>query len=163
MDFDVDYPEVGATRGGPMPAGYRHLHRETELRAPLAEAAEILMSWGLHERCGLRPESASPRAVPGAEVVLHLAWLRIPCQVVWAHDGPERAGFAYGSMPGHPENGEAAFVLDRIDADRTRFTVRSFSRPGRWITRLGGPVSRAAQRRFTDRFTDRMRTACAEP
>lgn len=159
MELDVDYPEIGATKDGPLPPGYRHLRRETELDAPIAEAAEFLMTWGLHERCGLRPASDAPRAEPGATVRLRFALLTIPCQVVWTAEGPDRTGFAYGSLPGHPEQGEAAFILEPAGPGRTRFRLRSFSRPGRWFTRLAAPASRLVQTAMTDRFATRMRQA----
>ncbi|GAB3645691.1 DUF1990 family protein [Glycomyces tarimensis] len=160
MRIEVNYPEVGATQREPLPAGYRHLRRETVLEAPLAQAAEILMTWGLHERCGYRPIATAPRAAPGVKVRLTFAWTRMPCQVVWALENGERCGFAYGSMDGHLERGEAAFVLDSQEERRTRFTVTSFSKPGHWTTRLAAPAARLLQSRFTDRFLSEMRRAC---
>lgn len=161
MDFKVTYPEIGATRAGPLPRGYRHLLRSVDLDAPFSTAAEVLMTWGLHERCGLRPEATADRAAPGVEVTLRFAGLlRIPCQVVWAEEAPQRAGFGYGSMPGHPERGEAGFLLEAID-DRVRFSLRSFSVPGSTAARLGAPVARFLQSRATDQFVDTMREACS--
>jgi uncharacterized protein (UPF0548 family) len=161
MDFDVNYPEVGATRRADLPPGYRHLVRTADLDAPLASAAEILMTWGLHERCGLRPEASAPRAASGVRVALRFAGvLRIPCQVVWAEEDDAHAGFGYGSMPGHPERGEAAFLLEAAGAERSRFTVRSFSLPGTPAARVGGPLVRVLQARATDRFAAAMRDAC---
>lgn len=160
MAFNVNYPEVGATRTGPLPPGYRHLTRTADLDAPLAEAAEILMTWGLHERCGLHPEATAARAAAGVEVTLRFAGiLRIPCQVVWAEESPERVGFGYGSMPGHPERGEAAFLLEAANG-RTRFTMRSFSEPGTVAARVGAPAARFLQARATGRFAEAMREAC---
>lgn len=161
MELDVNYPEVGATRGSGLPPGYRHLVRTADLDAPLARAAGILMTWGLHERCGLRPEASAPRAAPGVVVRLRFAGVvRIPCQVVWAEEDDERAGFAYGSLPGHPERGEAAFLLEAAGPRRTRFTLRSFSVPGTLASRAVAPVSRLLQSRATDRFAAAMREAC---
>ncbi|GAA2124410.1 DUF1990 family protein [Glycomyces algeriensis] len=161
MEFKVNYPEAGATRAGPLPPGYRHLLRSVDLDAPFAEAAEVLMTWGLHERCGLHPESTADRAAPGVEVTLRFAGvLRIPCQVVWAEETPGRTGFGYGSMPGHPERGEAGFLLEAIDG-RVRFSLRSFSVPGTTAARLGAPVARFLQSRATDHFMDTMRDACS--
>jgi uncharacterized protein (UPF0548 family) len=172
VDLSVNYPEVGATRTGPLPAGYRHLERTVDLAAPLAEAADLLMAWGLHERCGLHPEATAARAAPGVQVKLRFAgllriltWRRLRaihlhCQVVWAEETPEYAGFAYGSLPGHPERGEAAFLLESVDG-RVRFTMRSFSEPGTAAPRLGAPVARFLQSRATDRFAAAMRDACA--
>lgn len=159
VNIKVNYPEVGATRHDSLPVGYRHLHREILLDAPLTSAAEVLMSWRLHERCGLHPESIEPRVVPGAEVVLRFAWMRIPCQVVWVEESPERTGFAYGSLDGHPERGEASFVLEPSGPERTRFAVRSFSKPGNWVSRIGRPVAPHLQSRATARFLTEMKTA----
>ncbi|SDL45507.1 Uncharacterized protein, UPF0548 family [Glycomyces sambucus] len=159
MDLKVTYPEIGATRTRDLPAGYRHLERETVLDAPLDRPAEILMTWGLHERCGLRPEPTAPRAAAGVEVALRFAGvMRIPCQVVWAEETPGLVGFGYGSLPGHPERGEAAFLLEPL-GDRTRFTVRSFSVPGTVASRLARPVAQAIQTRATDRWLSAMAEA----
>jgi uncharacterized protein (UPF0548 family) len=156
---DVNYPEVGATRTGDLPAGYRHLERTTVIDAPLARPAAILMTWGLHERCGLHPEATAPRAAAGVRVKLRFAGvLRIPCQVVWAEETDDFAGFGYGSLPGHPERGEAAFLLEAL-GDRTRFTVRSFSVPGTLASRAAAPVARAVQARATDRWLTAMAEA----
>lgn len=158
MDCKVDYPEVGATRTGPLPAGYRHLVRTADLDVPLDQAAELVMTWGLQERCGLRPRAEAPRAAPGVAFTLHYLGLRLPCQVVWAEETPERVGFGYGTLPGHQERGEAAFLLESVDG-RTRFTLRSFSVPGTLLSRLGTPLVRLLQSRATDRYVTVMREA----
>jgi uncharacterized protein (UPF0548 family) len=44
--------------------------------------------------------------VPGTDVLAHLGPIRVPCRVVYVLDEPERRGFAYGTLPGHPESGE---------------------------------------------------------
>jgi uncharacterized protein (UPF0548 family) len=160
MDLGVNYPEVGATRTGDLPAGYRHLELSTDLDAPLAAAAEIVMTFGLQARCGLRPESDAPRATPGAEFGLQYLGLRLPCQVVWAEETPDLVGFGYGTRPGHLERGEASFLLEPLGPDRTRFTVRSFSVPGTLLTRIGAPVTRLLQTRANDRYLTVMRDAC---
>ena len=69
-----------------------------------------------------------------------------PTRVVYVIDEPDRRGFAYGTLPGHPESGEEVFIVER-QAGSTSVEVRAFSRPGRWFTRLGAPVARRIQRR----------------
>jgi uncharacterized protein (UPF0548 family) len=51
------------------------------------------------------------RAVPGAVVLLRAGGLRIPCRVVYTVSEADRQDFAYGTLPGHPEQGEEAFVV----------------------------------------------------
>jgi uncharacterized protein (UPF0548 family) len=56
-------------------------------------------------------------------------------------DEPHRFGFAYGTLPGHPESGEEAFVIDDTDQGVV-FQIVAFSRPAAALARLGTPVSR---------------------
>jgi uncharacterized protein (UPF0548 family) len=44
-------------------------------------------------------------------------WPRdVPCRVVYVVDEPRRAGFAYGTLPGHPEiGGERVGVFNHVE------------------------------------------------
>jgi uncharacterized protein (UPF0548 family) len=77
-----------------------------------------------------------------------------PCQVVYVVDEPSRQGFAYGTLPGHPESGEESFVVSIDEDDVVEFTVTAFSRPATWFSRLGGPLTGFVQRRVTWRYLD---------
>jgi uncharacterized protein (UPF0548 family) len=132
------------------PGGHRWLRLE--------EAAEVLMTWGVHERAGLRVAASAPRVVPDAVVVMRLELgiftvpgIEIPCRVVRVIDEPDRKGFAYGTLPGHPEAGEEEFLLIR-SGERVDFRVTAFSRPTSRLARLAGPVTRRAQDFYTDRY-----------
>ena len=72
-------------------------------------------------------------------------------------DEPDRYGFAYGTLPAHPEEGEERFVATRDETGAVRFEVAAFSRPHDLLTKLGGPVARAVQRRATQQYLDGMR------
>jgi len=91
---------------------------------------------------GLRNHQASAaRAAPGVEITVVLAHtIRAPCRIVWTAETERRAGWAYGSLQGHRECGEEAFVVHRNDGDDVRLTVTAFRRPP-----LGGPVSGVEQ------------------
>jgi uncharacterized protein (UPF0548 family) len=69
------------------------------------------------------------------------------CRIVVVVDEPERYGFAYGTLPGHPERGEEAFLVERHDDGRVVFRIVAFSRSAELLARLGGPVTRAIQQR----------------
>ncbi|GAB2464154.1 DUF1990 family protein [Jatrophihabitans fulvus] len=152
----LTYAEVGATRGA-LPSGYRHVRRSRVLhRRDLDDAADDLFTWQAHRRAGLRTPASTPRVADGVEVESGFGVgplrVRVPCRVVYVIDEPDRRGFAYGTLPGHPETGEEAFVIDRA-ADRTlTFTITAFSRPATWYARLGGPVATFVQDRITDRY-----------
>lgn len=147
------YPEVGATREPVLPAGYNHLRYRAPLPAGSFEiAGEAVLTFRMHRAAGVRIDASAPRAEPGVAVTAGLgigpAQLWAPCAVVWAVDDEHRAGFAYGTLPGHPERGEEAFLVERDDDGRVWFSATAFSRPDRWFTRAGGPVVVAFQHAY---------------
>ena len=88
--------------------------------------------------------------------------LAVPCRVIAVVDEPNRWGFAYGTLPGHPEQGEEAFVVTIRTNGTVSFAITAFSRPADALVRLSGPIARAMQRRATrgyiralQRFVDR--------
>lgn len=62
--------------------------------------------------------------------------LRIPCRVIYVIDEPERSGFAYGTLPGHPESGEELFLLQWHEDGQIAFTITAFSKGGSLPARL---------------------------
>jgi len=155
------YVEVGATNGD-LPAGYRRVEVSQRLGAGEAwfdTAAARLMSWEMHRRAGLRVEADSD-AAPGCVALLRAPvgpfWIGAPVRVIDVVDEPTLAGFTYGTLPGHPESGEERFLV-RLDPDGTvRGEIRAFSRPGRLLTRLGGPLARRMQDATTQRYLDAL-------
>jgi uncharacterized protein (UPF0548 family) len=100
--------------------------------------------------------ASAPAAVPGAVVVLGLGigpvQVEAPCRVVYAVDEPHRRGFAYGTLPGHPESGEQAFVVAHHDDDAVSLTITAFSRPATRLAKIVGPLEGIAQRLITGRY-----------
>jgi uncharacterized protein (UPF0548 family) len=153
--MELTYPEVGATRDGKLPAGYHHLRYRTRLPSGSFDtAAEAVLTWRMHRAAGVEVRTDAPRAAPGVDVEMWLGAgpvrLRAPCTVVWAVAEPDRAGWGYGTRPGHPASGEEAFVVTREDGELW-FTVVSFSRPVRWFMRLAGPLAPLLQRAYAAR------------
>jgi uncharacterized protein (UPF0548 family) len=68
---------------------------------------------------------------------------------------PGRCGFAYGTLPGHPESGEEAFLLEQHDDGTVTFAVTAFSRPATALARAAGPLGRAIQSHLTSRTCGR--------
>ncbi|RJL34504.1 DUF1990 family protein [Bailinhaonella thermotolerans] len=152
------YDEVGATASGPLPAGYGHLRHRARLgpAARFGEAARRLLTWGMHRRLLLCPEFSAPRAAPGVLVISHLGPVRAPCRVVWTIEEPARAGFAYGTLPGHPETGEESFLLTVRGGDLW-FEVKSFTRPARWYSRAAGPLLTLTQQAFARAYATALK------
>jgi uncharacterized protein (UPF0548 family) len=109
----------------------------------------------MHRRAGLLVATSSSAVQEGATTVMalgpRLAGIVIPCRVVWAFDEPNRCGFAYGTLAGHPERGEEAFVIER-SSDSVTFTITAFSTPAHALVRAGGPVARRVQSWMTNRY-----------
>jgi len=154
----LTYREVGATAGD-LPNGYHHLTRRVLIghgHQLFTEAGDAVRRWQVQVRAGLSVAVSAPTATPGTVAVLGLGIgpvrLAAPCRVVYAVYEPHRRGFAYGTLPGHPETGEEAFVIEHHDDDAVSFTVTAFSRPATRLARIAGPLGRIAQRRITARY-----------
>ncbi|WP_405804475.1 DUF1990 domain-containing protein [Streptomyces sp. NBC_00210] len=167
-DRTLSYPEVGATRLGPLPDGYQHLHHTTRIgrgRAVFDAAAAVVTDWRMHRGSGVRLLSTAVRAEPGArvEISLGVGPLRFTarCQVIWATYERDRAGFGYGTVTGHPECGEESFVVDIRDDGSVWFTVMAFSRPACWYTRLAGPLVPVMQKGYAKRLGRTVRRLAA--
>ncbi|MFE3516711.1 DUF1990 family protein [Streptomyces sp. NPDC059166] len=160
----LTYPEAGATRAHPLPAGYSHLHHRAAVgrgRAAFERAGSAVTEWRVHRAAGAGLDASAARAEAGVTVTVSagIGRLRIsaPCAIVWACYGAERTGFAYGTLRGHPERGEESFVVELSEDGTVWFTVTAFSRPAAWYTRLAGPLVPVAQRWYARRLTAALR------
>jgi uncharacterized protein (UPF0548 family) len=158
VDSDFTYPAVGATAHGRPPDGFSRLRVRTRVGRGAhdqAAAARAVREWRMHRAMGVRMETTAETALPGTTVVVGLGVarlrLRAPCRVVWAVDEPDRSGWGYGTLPGHPQRGEESFVVERDATGTVWLTVTAFSRPAVWWTRAGGPLIPLMQRLYARR------------
>jgi uncharacterized protein (UPF0548 family) len=110
------YSDIGATLAGQRPEGFHHDHYETVLGQGLEifqRAVMGLKMWKAHRLTGMRVFPNNETISTDATVVVTLGTpvvaLAVPCRIVSVMDGQTRWGFAYGTLPGHPEQGEEAF------------------------------------------------------
>lgn len=162
----LSYAPVGSTRPGDQewapPPGWRAYERSVVVGRGQQEwqrAAALLLQWGVKTRSGFRIEpdtAAGTRVVEGGDYWLVASVgpvaVREPARVVAVVAEPNRCGFAYGTLVGHPVSGEEAFVLHRTAEDDVVLTLRSITRssPGRW--RLLFPLILLAQRWYRSRY-----------
>ncbi len=150
------YAEHGATTREQLPAGYHHMRRQAQIgsgRAVFDAAGQRLLEWGMHRRAGLAVTASEPVAGPGVVVRIRLGPLSGTCRVVYVVNEPDRRGFAYGTLPGHPEIGEEYFGVRFDPSDQAVYAeVVAFSRPGQWWSQLGAGAAALLQRRITDRY-----------
>lgn len=160
----LTYAAVGATRRDDLrehpPHGFRPIERLVRLGEGPERwrfASDEVMRLGIQRRAGLRPVAGLPAdgSAPvrvGDRGVLRLGPVHIPFEVVYLVDEPDRRGFAYGTLRGHPESGEEAFVVERHADASVWLRIRAFSRPAHPLLWLGYPVLRALQEAYTRRY-----------
>ena len=167
-DAPLTYPGVGSARSGTAPAGFRAVRRSAVVgsgRDAFERAAAAVLDWRAQRGAGLRVRASGPAGTPGTVVVLTAGLPRlgydIPCRVVWAQtDGDER-GFAYGTLPGHPESGEECFLVRLTPDGDVVYEIRVFFRLASRAARLAGPVSLLLQRAATELYMAAIRRAAS--
>lgn len=164
----LTYSSVGATASDPLPAGYVHDRESADLGPCSAEAFDravaALGSWQVQTGAGLLVYPGG-RVAEGETFALVIrlpvaGYVMAAGRVVYVLDEPDRRGFAYGTLPGHPEQGEEAFVVVRR-GDQLYFEVTAFSRPRHPLARLGKPLTRLLQRATLRRYLTAMRAGAA--
>ncbi|MFF5855223.1 DUF1990 domain-containing protein [Streptomyces sp. NPDC012751] len=151
------YEPVGATRDDLAfcPPGFHPMFVRTRIgegHEVFRRAAEAVLTWEMHRALGVGIDAAADRAAPGADVTVTLAGVvKAPCRIVWTVEEPRRAGWAYGTLEGHPECGEEAFVVDRTGDGTVWLTVAAFSRPAKWYAKAGGAATRGLQHAYARR------------
>jgi len=134
-DARISLTQPGAEAWTAQPAGYRAWEGSVELGSGDAVwrwAREELLRWGVKTRSGFAVEP--PEAVRRGDrpvIRAHAFGLAIrePVEVIEVVDEPDRTAFAYRTLPGHPIDGEEAFLLSRGDDGTVRLGIRSLTRP----------------------------------
>ncbi|SFT78502.1 DUF1990 family protein [Arthrobacter sp. ov118] len=169
----LNYPGIGSTEHGQAPQGFPCLVSRTYLGDgpdTYQRVARGILTWELQKRSGLRVRTDFDEVVPGARVVSGFGVgpfrINAPCEVVWvrrpaAGDGPQSAGFGYGTLPGHPERGEEAFEVEIDAAGTVSLKITAFSRHANVFYTAGGLLARAAQRHITSRYIEGARQLAA--
>jgi uncharacterized protein (UPF0548 family) len=167
-EADVTYAEVGYTRVEDWPPGYRHDVDEARLghgRETFESTVAALRGWQAHLGAGLELFPAGAAVAEGDTVLLLTRaaglWNVAPSRIVYVAEEPDSFRYGYGTLPGHPERGEASFAVHRNEQDEMIFRVASFSRPVDPLARLAKPLARRIQRRIALRYLTALRSAAA--
>ena len=154
-DEPFSYSGAGSVVGGPAPDGFvvdHRRHRLGERPGAFDAAKRALRSWEMF-RTGWT--EVYPREAPliCGQIVAILAhvygsWTLNPARILRVIDEDDRFGFVYGSLREHAESGEERFLVERLSDDSVWFDLLGVSRPGRWFSRVAGPLTRRVQHRF---------------
>ncbi len=154
------YSTTGMTKDSDTaPSGYITDHH----RVRLGEGADVfhqsvkaLNHWQHFNLGWLNVSSSKTPIEPGSTIGLictvSFVWLLFACRIVYIFnetDSVQKYGFAYGTLPGHPECGEERFTIEWRHADNSVwYDLLAFSRPGSFLVALGFPLTRMVQKRF---------------
>jgi len=158
------FTNVGAVLAEGTPRGFRRISRSVKLGQgsdAFARASAGIRTWRGHDLVGLRifPVATSPTKDETVLVTLGCSFLSMaaPCRIVTFIDEPDRYGFIYATLPGHPERGAESFIVTIADDGTVKFQIAAVSAPGDCSTRLAGPLGRAVQSFATSGYLRSMR------
>lgn len=164
---ELTYADVGATIRGERPDGYRHDRWEIELGADeegrFERAGEAVLNWAAQRGAGIRVVPDRPARTDLTFVLvlrLPIGFVLATARVVQVVQSDDCIGFAYGTLPSHPEEGEEVFLVRRAGG-RVTFEVAAFSRPRDPLARLGAPVTRWLQLRTNNIYLQALRRVAA--
>jgi uncharacterized protein (UPF0548 family) len=136
--------------------------RRSEVSAVLGSGDDLweratrdVLRWKVKTASGFTVDAAGP-VRQGEKVLITASLLGVrilePVEVVAVVETARRVGFAYRTLPGHPVNGEEAFIVHR-GGEHVFFTVRSLTRaapqqPWRTLYPLLLIAQRFARRRY---------------
>jgi uncharacterized protein (UPF0548 family) len=155
----LTYARVGATLDDTLdlPTWRRQLGDDPEA---FGRGVQALKTWAPQRRLGAAVHPDGVRLAAGATllVVLPFGPLEVvaPVRVVRLIEEDNRFGFAYGTLPGHPEQGEESFLVERSEDGSVIATISVDSRPGTFLTWLGAPIAGALQRRAIARYLEAL-------
>ncbi|MFJ3380463.1 DUF1990 family protein [Curtobacterium sp. NPDC090217] len=103
----------------------------------------------------------TPLVTAGTSAVLTMhafgRTVQAPVRVVSVIDEPDRKGFAYGTLEGHPLSGEESFVVERTADGSVWLQVRQFSQPASRKWQFVAPLLRRQQRVMAEKYLEALR------
>lgn len=116
-------------------------------------AAYRLLSWRAHVAAGVGVDAAPAGE---ADVLVKFGSTTSPCKILCREFTGKRAVVVYGTLPGHVERGEEAFIVELHDDGSVTGRCVAFSRHAWWLARLGSPFARGTQKLITRRYVQGM-------
>lgn len=172
-DLPFSYHEVGATRNK-IPAGYPVNHHRIQIGSgaeTFSRAKNAIQNWTMYRLEWTRLFPSDTPVVQGAAVcvIVDHGFCRLinPCRIIYILEETgesERYGFAFGTLPGHSEEGEERFTVEwRRADDSVWYELVSFARPHHILAKIGFPFVNFFQHKFAvDSGRAMLKAALAE-
>jgi uncharacterized protein (UPF0548 family) len=165
---ELTYGHPGSTLHDPARPGANLRSVALDTGGDLDAATATLRRWATHAGIGAYAYPPGVEPADGETVLIVVPFgpveMVVPNRIVTVVDEADRFGYAYGTLPGHQESGEEAFVAQRTAPDRLRLEVRIDARPATLLTRIGGPIAARVQHVAARRYLQAWAAAiAAEP
>jgi len=158
QDLPFSYKEVGASQMT-IPTGYPINHHQIKLgdgADVFARAKTAVQNWTMYQLDWTRLYPADAPIAVGQVVCVAVnhgfCWSMNSCRIIYVLEETgetEKFGFAFGTLPGHSEEGEEKFTVEwRHADDSVWFELLSFARPHDLLAKIGFPFVRYFQRKF---------------
>jgi uncharacterized protein (UPF0548 family) len=161
---EPNYDHVGSTLATAPPGIGAHRESLTAC-GTLAEARAAMDAWAPHTGIRGRVIPVIPPAL-GETVCVIVPFgpveMCVPDRIVAVVDEPDAVGFAYGTLPGHPERGEELFMAESVLDGRLRLSVTVHAVPASLPARVGAPLTRLLQHTAANRYLDAWARAIAD-
>lgn len=159
-DLPFSYKEIGATQAI-IPKNYPVNHRRIQIGSgadAFARAKFAIQTWMMYRLDWTRlyqPDTPIAVGEVVCVIVNHgFCWSVNPCRIVYVleeNGETEKTGFAFGTLPGHSEEGEERFTVEWRQADDSVwFELLSFARPHHVLAKIGFPFVGLFQRKFAE-------------
>jgi uncharacterized protein (UPF0548 family) len=107
-------------------------------------AKRALQTWVAHRGVGFEIVPPDAPVEVGTTLLVVVRWgpfhVLARNRIVAVVDEPRRFAWAYGTVDGHPEQGEEAFLVEQLDDGTVRLTIRTESGPASWSAKLVAPL-----------------------
>ncbi|MGO1770779.1 MAG: DUF1990 family protein [Microbacterium sp.] len=151
---------LATTWEAPPPPGFRRSEVSRVIGSGAAvweRACDDILRWRVKTRSGFRVDTTHAVSAGVRLTIVARALgvsVREPVEVTAVTASELCVGFSYRTLPGHPVDGEEAFLLQRSDADASIvLTIRSLTRPApsglwRWVFPFLLVAQRIVRRRY---------------
>ncbi len=150
----ITYWERGATAWERMPQEFTHDEQRLKIGSGDADwraAKKAIRNWKMFPSDWISL-SGTPAIEVGQQVLVTARllglWWSNPARIVYTVEEENKFGFAYGTLPGHLEQGEELFLVERDEQGDVYYTLRVMSRPQWWVARLFEGYARKQQASF---------------
>ncbi len=165
----ITYWERGATAWERMPQEFTHDEQRLKIGSGDADwraAKKAIRNWKMFPNDWISLSDTPPLEVGNQVLVtarlLGLYWSS-PARIIYKINEQNRFGFAYGTLPGHLEQGEELFLVEQDEQGDVYYTLRVMSRPMWWVAKLFKGYARAQQARFRKESYASMKATLAAP